>query len=205
MPEFESRPPGRPPADDPEAGRRRAVALAHARFAHHGGPFADRRVRAAIDLAREYAGATVTLAELRAALRQLEAAADEARGRMAARPFTIFEARRAAAAADEYLAARTVADALVRAVGSPGCATPAATALDARWLTTDVVELARLASAGYTDLLPILADALEDAGCADVELLGHCRGLGPHTPDCWAVELLLCKAVPAPTHPGETR
>ena len=38
--------------------------------------------------------------------------------------------------------------------------------------------------------LPILADALEDAGCADEEVLGHCRG-GWHARGCWVVDLIL--------------
>jgi hypothetical protein len=38
--------------------------------------------------------------------------------------------------------------------------------------------------------LPILADALEEAGCADPEILGHCRGPGPHARGCWVLDLL---------------
>jgi hypothetical protein len=41
--------------------------------------------------------------------------------------------------------------------------------------------------------LPILADALIDAGCDDEVLLQHCRGPGPHVRGCWAVDLLLGK------------
>jgi hypothetical protein len=41
--------------------------------------------------------------------------------------------------------------------------------------------------------LPILADALEDAGCADEDLLAHCRGPGPHAHGCWVLDLLLGK------------
>jgi hypothetical protein len=43
------------------------------------------------------------------------------------------------------------------------------------------------------DRLPILADALEEAGCADPALLAHCRSPGPHVNGCWAVDLLLGK------------
>ncbi len=39
--------------------------------------------------------------------------------------------------------------------------------------------------------LAILADALEDAGCSDVELLAHLRGPGPHVRGCWALDLVL--------------
>lgn len=41
------------------------------------------------------------------------------------------------------------------------------------------------------DVLPILADALEEAGCQDPSLLGHCRDDSEHLPGCWLVELLL--------------
>jgi hypothetical protein len=41
------------------------------------------------------------------------------------------------------------------------------------------------------DRLPILVDALLDAGCHDEELLAHCRGAGPHVKGCWAVDLIL--------------
>jgi hypothetical protein len=41
--------------------------------------------------------------------------------------------------------------------------------------------------------LPVLADALEDAGCVDAELLGHLRGPGMHVRGCFALDLLLGK------------
>jgi hypothetical protein len=41
--------------------------------------------------------------------------------------------------------------------------------------------------------LPVLADALEDAGYADAHLLGHLRGQGPHVRGCWALDQLLGK------------
>jgi hypothetical protein len=44
------------------------------------------------------------------------------------------------------------------------------------------------------DRLPILADALEDAGCTDLDILTHCRGAGPHFRGCWALDLLLGKS-----------
>jgi len=42
----------------------------------------------------------------------------------------------------------------------------------------------------YEDL-PILADALEEAGCTEAELLGHLRGPGCHVRGCWALDLVL--------------
>jgi len=41
--------------------------------------------------------------------------------------------------------------------------------------------------------LPFLADALEDAGCENADILGHCRGPEPHVRGCWVVDLLLGK------------
>ncbi len=46
---------------------------------------------------------------------------------------------------------------------------------------------------GAFDRLPFLADALEDAGCTDDDLLTHCRRPGPHVHGCWAVDLILGK------------
>jgi hypothetical protein len=40
---------------------------------------------------------------------------------------------------------------------------------------------------------PVLADALEDAGCTDANILGHLRGPGPHVRGCWVVDLVLGK------------
>jgi hypothetical protein len=42
----------------------------------------------------------------------------------------------------------------------------------------------------YADL-PILADALEDAGCADEDVLGHCRDGGWHGRGCWVLDVIL--------------
>ncbi len=42
--------------------------------------------------------------------------------------------------------------------------------------------------------LAVLADALEDAGCTDAELLGHLRGPGPHVRGCWALDLVTGKS-----------
>lgn len=43
------------------------------------------------------------------------------------------------------------------------------------------------------DRLPILADALEDSGCHNSEILAHCRGPGPLVRGCWVVDMLLGK------------
>ena len=41
--------------------------------------------------------------------------------------------------------------------------------------------------------LPILTDALEDAGCNNSDILNHCRQPGVHVRGCWVVDLLLGK------------
>jgi hypothetical protein len=41
--------------------------------------------------------------------------------------------------------------------------------------------------------LAVLADALEDAGCTDAEILSHCRSPGPHVRGCWVVDEILGK------------
>lgn len=73
--------------------------------------------------------------------------------------------------------------------------------LERTWLTPTVVRLAEtIYDAGHFpsgvfdhQRLAILADALEDAGCANGDLLGHLRG-GDHVRGCWAIDLLLGKA-----------
>jgi hypothetical protein len=67
-------------------------------------------------------------------------------------------------------------------------------AADGSWLTSAVVGLAReIYEDRAFDRLPILADALQDAGCDRADILAHCRGDGPHVRGCWVVDLLLCK------------
>jgi len=63
---------------------------------------------------------------------------------------------------------------------------------DPRWRTSDAVGLARAIYDDRTfDRLPILADALIDAGCDDEQVLAHCRSEGPHVRGCWVVDLVL--------------
>jgi hypothetical protein len=67
---------------------------------------------------------------------------------------------------------------------TPQVVTPAQAAYEERALPAGVLGPARLG---------VLADALEDAGSPDTDLLGHLRGPGPHARGCWAVDLLLGK------------
>ncbi|MCE9560579.1 MAG: hypothetical protein K8U57_00860 [Planctomycetes bacterium] len=66
--------------------------------------------------------------------------------------------------------------------------------LDPQWLTSTVTALAAGIYADRAfDRLPILADALQDAGCDCELLLSHCRELGQHCRGCWVVDILLEK------------
>jgi hypothetical protein len=68
-------------------------------------------------------------------------------------------------------------------------------AIEPDWLSWEGGTVPRIARAIYDDrafdLLPILADALEDAGCTDAVILDHCRGPGPHVRGCWVLDALL--------------
>ncbi len=67
-------------------------------------------------------------------------------------------------------------------------------ALDPAWCTSTVVALARgIYDERAFDRMPILADALQDAGCDSADVLTHCRGPGPHARGCWVVDLVLGK------------
>lgn len=62
------------------------------------------------------------------------------------------------------------------------------------WQTETVMGLARrVYELRDFSAMPILADGLQDAGCDDGDLLGHCRGPGPHVRGCWVVDLVLGK------------
>jgi hypothetical protein len=69
-----------------------------------------------------------------------------------------------------------------------------APALEPAWLAWNDGTVAKMAAAIYDGRrfadLPLLADALEDAGCADPAILAHCRGGGEHVRGCWVVDLL---------------
>src|SRR5262249_20594224 len=63
--------------------------------------------------------------------------------------------------------------------------------VDPSWLAWNGKTVLKLARGIYVgrafDRLPILADALEDAGCTNADILDHCRGPGPHVRGCWVI------------------
>jgi hypothetical protein len=66
--------------------------------------------------------------------------------------------------------------------------------VDRSWLNRNVMAIGKAVDADQAfDQFPILADALEEAGCDNQPLLAHCRDSGSHVRGCWVVDLLLSK------------
>ncbi|WP_143393384.1 hypothetical protein [Fimbriiglobus ruber] len=66
--------------------------------------------------------------------------------------------------------------------------------LDRANLTSAVSSFARqMYSTKDFSPMPLLADALQEAGCTDENVLRHCRGSGPHTKGCFVVDVILEK------------
>ncbi len=69
--------------------------------------------------------------------------------------------------------------------------------IDPAWLAWDGGTVRRLARAIYDapafDRMSVLGNCLEEAGCADAALLGHCRSGAEHVRGCWVVDLLLAR------------
>lgn len=69
---------------------------------------------------------------------------------------------------------------------------PPALPFNPAWWSETAVALARgIVAENAFDRLPILADALEEAGCDDPLLLRHCRECPAHRPHCWVVSEVL--------------
>lgn len=65
---------------------------------------------------------------------------------------------------------------------------------DPAWRTDHTVGIAtKMYDERNFDAMPILADALQDAGCDNEEILRHCREPGVHVRGCWVVDLVLGK------------
>jgi hypothetical protein len=177
------------------------------------GLLVDERSRAALAAAERCAEDAASREELSAALDQAEAVVLLPDGQL---DLALIE-RRAA----NVVAVACTDDAYIAASESAGYAASLADALEARPPQADLLRcifgnpfrpslplpsavlawndatVRRIAVGIYDDRafdhLPILADALLDAGCENADLLGHLRGPGPHVRGCWAVDLLLGK------------
>ena len=62
------------------------------------------------------------------------------------------------------------------------------------WRSSTAVALAaQMYESRDFSAMPILGDAIQDAGCDSADMLDHCRGPGPHVRGCWVVDLVLGK------------
>jgi hypothetical protein len=70
--------------------------------------------------------------------------------------------------------------------------------IEPSWLSWNNGTVPKIAQGIYAepsfDRLPILADALEEAGCDNTDILHHCRLPGEHVRGCWVVDLLMGKS-----------
>lgn len=173
----------------------------------------DPASRAAVETAERFADRMATPAALSVARRRAEAvAADLWSGAAAFERLSVYARRDAATAAAEAarrdVDAAAVASLVIAAASATPMRTPDLAAVlretvgpvvplppfpDA-WRTEQAVGIA--AGVGGHDFagLPVLADALEEAGCDHVALLAHLRGPGPHARGCWALDAVLGKS-----------
>jgi hypothetical protein len=85
----------------------------------------------------------------------------------------------------------SVQAALLRDIVGPLRAVP----FEPGWKTEMIVQFAQTIYENRDfGALPILADALEDAGCVNSAILDHCRQGGEHTRGCWVIDSLLARA-----------
>ncbi len=170
----------------------------------------DLRSRRAVEVAERFADGAAPPTELRVAYTEADQAAVEAAGVSGMRWANALAAAQTGASdvtnlmtGDHGIIAftsrrakagrRAAQCAVVRDIVGPLPFRPVS--LDPAWLTSDVLALARgIYDDKAFDRMPILADALQDAGCDNDDVLTHCRGDGPHARGCWAVDLLLGKA-----------
>jgi hypothetical protein len=164
-----------------------------------------RRMKAFVELLDRIAGGTATPAELEshypsdvlnqawgeALAGSLNAAEAVVSGMLMTKRFANRTAERRVTAREAAITAtrhaeRAAQSALLRCIaGNPF----GPVNFDVSWRTPNVVSIARatFAERRFANL-PILADVLEEAGCADVAILNHCRGSDPHARGCWVIE-----------------
>jgi hypothetical protein len=103
-------------------------------------------------------------------------------------PFNTFRIRNAESLVPHDRESQIIGSQLVRCIfGNPY----RPVALNPSWLTSTVLALANgIYNEKAFDRMPILADALQDAGCDNEEVLNHCRQQGVHVRGCWLIDLL---------------
>jgi hypothetical protein len=174
-------------------GGRKLRLFAVAAYRHIWTRVADLASRTAVVVAERFADGLADEVELEAARAEayhhyLNSFEDTFHAYAAASPIAAHAAFVAAQDIESLQCSNHLAILLRDLVGNPW--RPAV--IDPAWRTATTVGIAR---AVYQEQdfegLPVLADALEDAGCDDVSALHHLRGLGPHVRGCWCVDLLL--------------
>jgi hypothetical protein len=188
--------------DQMSARKARLFAVACCR--HIAAQLADDRLRAAIAVAERHADNLTKRGELRAAQTQVDAALAGLNGldrvRNVAVQLAVALSPSVSRVVSQAMTLKGVTISLFydektrlfrELLGNPFCPV----ALDPAWLAWNDGVIPRLSRALYDDSaferLPILADALEEAGCTDAVILDHCRSSGPHVRGCWVVDLLL--------------
>lgn len=145
--------------------------------------------RLAVEMAERYAEGESTKRELKKVCKQ---SGLPWLGQLDPRP-ALYRAVGQRQAEDASTAKAAVAGALREVLGNP--ARPPA--FRHAWLYANGGVARRLVEAALAEqdygVLPVLADALEDAGCAEAALLDHCRQARPHARGCWVVDLLTGK------------
>jgi len=169
--------------------------------------------RHAVDVAEQYADGAVTTKQLDQASEGAQRVVGVSEAELS---LTYYVARRAVNASSCVLdASKLYADSVV----SPGASEAAWDAADSaeskvqaellrdifgnpfrpttflpEWRTSTVLTLSQqMYESRDFSPMPILADALQDAGCTDEGILSHCRGPGPHVRGCWVVDAVLNK------------
>jgi hypothetical protein len=172
-------------ADDLAGERERQSAWMGVRELTRGAGLGDSRRHWQALAAGNAAHARIQVAVREVARCVAEAAGERARQAVAENPWGAgaWQARRAAVAGMRDTQGR-----LVREVfGNPLRPPPQLPALP-----PEVLAFARTMYAGRAfDGMPQLGDALEEAGCADAEVLAHCRGVEGHVRGCWVLDLVL--------------
>jgi hypothetical protein len=168
----------------------------------------DRRSQLAVEVAESYADGGSSDRDRYLALNAAQAAVDG----LTARYARIAEGEADPDASPDEMMRRIEAASLAlgtamlyphRWIDAPGLAPlvrdllgpPVCPVVDPAWLDWNRGLVRAMAGEIYEsrhfDQLPILADALEEAGCTDPDLLGHCRAAAPHARGCWLLDLLL--------------
>jgi hypothetical protein len=169
--------------------------------------------REAVETAESYADGSATRADLRQARQAVRAARHHLRSNRGL-AFAMYWAAEVAASENAFFTAPgevaraaapfprwapcvspAVLSGLLRdLIGNPFPPPPAVRPSWLAWHGGAVERMARVIyeEARFADL-PILADALEEAGCDSDPLLSHCRSGAAHARGCWALDLLLSR------------